>query len=57
VDSVRAELRAADVREDYVELVAPATLRPLERADRPDARLLVAAFVGTTRLIDNAPVG
>jgi pantoate--beta-alanine ligase len=57
VGSVRAELRAADVREDYVELVDPTTLVPLERADRPDARLVMAAFVGTTRLIDNAPVG
>ncbi len=56
-DAVRAELRAAEVREDYVELVEPATLEPLKRAERPDARLLVAAFVGATRLIDNTPVG
>jgi pantoate--beta-alanine ligase len=57
LDSVRVELRAADVREDYVELVDPTGLVRLEQADRPEARLLVAAFVGTTRLIDNAPVG
>jgi pantoate--beta-alanine ligase len=57
VDSVRVELRAAEVREDYVELVNPTTLVPVEQVDRPDARLLVAAFVETTRLIDNAPVG
>jgi len=56
-DAARAELRAAEVREDYVELVDPASLEPLDRADRPDARLLVAGFVGSTRLIDNTAVG
>ncbi len=55
--AVRAELGAAEVREDYVELVEPATLEPLERAGTPDARLLVAGFVGTTRLIDNVAIG
>jgi pantoate--beta-alanine ligase len=57
LEVVRTELRAAEVREDYVELVDPATLEPLPRADRADARLLVAAFVGTTRLIDNTAIG
>jgi len=48
---IRAELK--DVREDYVAVVDAETLKPLERVgDRP-ARALVAAFVGTTRLIDN----
>jgi len=56
-ESVRAELRAAEVREDYVELVTPDTLEPLRRAERADARLLVAGFVGATRLIDNTAVG
>jgi pantoate--beta-alanine ligase len=56
-NTVRAELRAAEVREDYVELVEPDTLEPLERAERPDARLLVAGFVGATRLIDNTAIG
>ena len=56
-DGVRAELRAAEVREDYVELVEPATLEPLEQAERADARLLVAGFVGATRLIDNTALG
>ena len=56
-DAVRAELRAGDVREDYVELVDPSTLEPLARADRADARLLVAGFVGKTRLIDNTAIG
>ena len=56
-DAVRAELRASDVREDYVELVDPSTLEPLARAERADARLLVAGFVGKTRLIDNTSIG
>lgn len=56
-DAVRGELRAGEVREDYVELVDPSTLEPLERADRGDARLLVAGFVGKTRLIDNTAIG
>lgn len=55
-ERVRAELRRSELREDYVELVDAETLHALERADRP-ARLLVAAFVGSTRLIDNAPLG
>ena len=54
---VRSELRAAEVREDYVELVDPETLDPLPRAEQADARLLVAGFVGTTRLIDNTAIG
>jgi pantoate--beta-alanine ligase len=54
VGAVRAELEAEDgVRTDYVELVDSETLAPVIRvADRP-ARLLVAAYVGATRLIDN----
>ncbi|HTS82181.1 MAG TPA: pantoate--beta-alanine ligase [Myxococcaceae bacterium] len=56
-EAVRAELRRAEVREDYVELVEPETLEPLVRAERPDSRLLVAGFLGATRLIDNTAVG
>jgi pantoate--beta-alanine ligase len=40
---------------DYVELRDAETLAPLDRLDRP-ARLLAAARLGTTRLIDNLPV-
>lgn len=40
---------------DYLELRDAATLATLERLDRP-ARLLVAARLGKTRLIDNIPV-
>jgi pantoate--beta-alanine ligase len=42
----------AGARVDYVEIVAPASLRPVARAE-PGSRMLVAAFVGATRLIDN----
>jgi pantoate--beta-alanine ligase len=40
---------------DYVALCDSATLRPLGNLDRP-ARLLAAARIGNTRLIDNLPV-
>jgi len=40
---------------DYVALCDAETLKPLDRLDRP-ARLLVAARLGGTRLIDNIPV-
>ncbi|HCF59878.1 MAG TPA: pantoate--beta-alanine ligase [Myxococcales bacterium] len=56
IEAARAELRACEAREDYVALVDPATLEPVERIERP-ARMLLAAFVGKTRLIDNAPIG
>jgi pantoate--beta-alanine ligase len=58
VAAVRRELEAAALREDYVELVDASTLVPLRSlAPGQVARLLVAAFVGNTRLIDNQPVG
>jgi pantoate--beta-alanine ligase len=40
---------------DYVELRDAETLAPVERPQRP-ARLLAAAWLGQTRLIDNLPV-
>jgi pantoate--beta-alanine ligase len=40
---------------DYVTLADPDTLAPLERLDRP-GRLLAAAWLGRTRLIDNIAV-
>ncbi|MBK9031395.1 MAG: pantoate--beta-alanine ligase [Myxococcales bacterium] len=43
---------APDARIDYVELRDAADLSPLPRLDRPGV-LAVAAFLGTTRLIDN----
>ena len=42
-------------RVDYVELRDAETLDPLDELDRP-ARLLAAAAIGGTRLIDNLPV-
>ncbi len=49
---VAADLAAAGLRVDYVELVHPETLRPVPSAV-PGTRALVAAFLGRTRLIDN----
>jgi pantoate--beta-alanine ligase len=55
--AMRQELERAQVREDYIAIVDEQTLAPLEElpSSRP-ARALVAAFVGRTRLIDNAAV-
>ncbi|HEX8434954.1 pantoate--beta-alanine ligase [Archangium sp.] len=58
VGVVRRELEAAGLREDYVELMDATSLTPLSAVTPGQpARLLVAAFVGTTRLIDNQPIG
>lgn len=43
------------VRLEYLEIVDPATLRPADRLDGR-AQLIAAARVGSTRLIDNAPL-
>jgi pantoate--beta-alanine ligase len=40
-------------RLDYVAFVDPETLEPLRRV-KPGAQLVMAVFVGQTRLIDNA---
>jgi len=48
----RARIEGAGARLDYVEIVDATTLAPVARA-APGSRMLVAAFVGTTRLIDN----
>jgi pantoate--beta-alanine ligase len=47
-----AAMRAAGVEPEYLELVRPDDLGPIERVDG-EALLAVAAHVGTTRLIDN----
>ncbi|MEN9799146.1 MAG: Pantothenate synthetase [Pseudomonadota bacterium] len=53
-ERVRAQLRAADIREDYVEVVDAQSLAPLRSvAPGTEARMLVAGFLGRTRLIDN----
>jgi pantoate--beta-alanine ligase len=51
--AARARLAGAGVRVDYVEVAHPETLAPVERAE-PGSVLLLAGFVGATRLIDNA---
>jgi pantoate--beta-alanine ligase len=52
-----AALRAGGFhRVDYVALTGTSDLEPLIRLERP-ARLLAAAWLGTTRLIDNVGVG
>lgn len=56
LDAARKALFAAGFATvDYVALVDAASLVPLSRVDR-EARLLAAARIGTTRLIDNVPV-
>ena len=50
--AARRRLEEAGARVDYLELVHGETLEPAARAG-PGSRLLVAAFVGKTRLIDN----
>ena len=52
-DGVVGAVQAAGARVDYVEIVHPTTLQRVDRAV-PGSRLLVAAFLGRTRLIDNA---
>lgn len=48
----RRALEAAGLRVDYVAVVHPETLQPVAEA-APGSRMLVAAFAGSTRLIDN----
>ncbi len=57
VREVLAEVLATEsaVRVDYAEIVDASTLQPLERIDR-DTLIALAAFVGTTRLIDNIAI-
>jgi pantoate--beta-alanine ligase len=47
-----AELTSPELEVEYLELVSPDTLVPLQRLDG-DALAVVAARVGSTRLIDN----
>ncbi|HET7754151.1 MAG TPA: pantoate--beta-alanine ligase [Anaeromyxobacteraceae bacterium] len=53
IAAAKETLAAAGARVDYVEIVDPETLAPVQRA-APGSRMLVAAHVGATRLIDNA---
>ena len=54
----RTELAAAGIGElDYLEVRDGETLAPVSGAPGPNARVFVAAQVGSARLIDNLPVG
>jgi pantoate--beta-alanine ligase len=53
---VRASLEEAQARIDYVEVVDLATMKPAEQA-HDDTGVIVAAFFGATRLIDNHRLG
>jgi pantoate--beta-alanine ligase len=59
IDPVRARLKEAGLRLDYAEIADPDELFPFERrvwvGDR--ALIALAAFCGTTRLIDNLVLG
>jgi pantoate--beta-alanine ligase len=56
-DGVRAALAAEPViRVEYVELVDPGRLQPVARA-AADSIVALAAWLGTTRLIDNVTLG
>ena len=50
--AARARLEAVEIRVDYVAVVHPETLAPVALA-APGSVMLLAGFVGTTRLIDN----
>lgn len=54
-DTARAAISAAGLKVDYVEARHAETLAPLSGAGEP-IRLLAAAWLGTTRLIDNMGV-
>jgi pantoate--beta-alanine ligase len=55
-DGKRALAQAGFTRLDYLEVCDATTLAPLETLDRP-ARILAAAWLGPTRLIDNIAAG
>ncbi len=52
----RFKLEAAGFRIDYVAVRDPNTLKPLSGPVQPGARVLAAAYLGKTRLIDNVAV-
>jgi len=56
-DAMRRRIdKESSARVDYVEIATPDALEPVERASPGDVAL-VAAFVGSTRLIDNVVLG
>jgi len=59
IEPLRARLREAGLRLDYAEIADPDELFPLEPGTQvgPRALIALAAFCGTTRLIDNLVLG
>jgi len=55
-DAKQALVDAGFLRIDYLALVDSATLEPLEQP-KAEMRLIAAAVIGTTRLIDNLAIG
>jgi pantoate--beta-alanine ligase len=56
IEAARATFAAEpEIRVDYIELVNWATLEPVETA-APGSLFAVAAWVGSTRLIDNVVI-
>ncbi|MCL2258922.1 MAG: pantoate--beta-alanine ligase [Proteobacteria bacterium] len=53
IEEARQSLLQAGIRTDYIAIVDGATLQPVERIEAEGARMLIAGFAGTTRLIDN----
>jgi pantoate--beta-alanine ligase len=56
VSAAEENLQRAGFRVDYLEVVDAETLVPIEALTNRPARILVAARIGTTRLIDNMAV-
>ena len=57
IAAAKAELnRAGFTKIDYIAAVDASTLKPIEKPSGP-ARVAAAAWFGSTRLIDNVPVG
>lgn len=53
---IEDDLQRAGFRIDYIEVVDAETLAPIKALDGRPARILAAARIGTTRLIDNMAV-
>ncbi len=48
-------IKLSNGRIDYIEIVDPETLEPVEIA-QPDSRVILAVYIGKTRLIDNLKI-